>query len=91
MVTKELFVKNKTGLHARPAAAFSSAAAKFKSEIRVKNLDRDSDEVNAKSTVRVLTLAISQGMRIKLSANGEDEEAALATLAALIENGFGEL
>lgn len=91
MVTAEITIKNKTGLHARPAATFSAAAAKFRSDIKVKNLDRDTAEVNAKSTVRILTLAISQGIRIRLTASGEDEETALATLVALIEDGFGEL
>jgi len=91
MVTAEVIIKNKTGLHARPAATFSTTAAKFKSDIKVKNLNRDSAEVNAKSTVRVLTLAISQGMRIQLTVNGEDEEPAVDALVALIEGGFGEL
>jgi len=91
MTTAEVTVKNKTGLHARPAATFASTAAKFKSEVKVKNLARNSAEVSAKSPVRILTLAISQGAKIQISASGEDEKEAVSTLTALIDEGFGEL
>ena len=91
MTTAEVTVKNKTGLHARPAAAFSSTAAKFKSDIKVKNLTRDSTEVSAKSPVRILTLGVSQGTQIRIIASGEDEQLAVSTLVSLVEDGFGEL
>ena len=91
MVTKTVTVKNKTGLHARPAAAFAAAAAEFKSEIRAKNVDKDSAELNAKSTVRMLTLGICQGMQVQITASGEDEQQAVNALVALVEEGFGEL
>lgn len=91
MKMAEVTVQNKTGLHARPAASFSSAAASFRSTIKVKNLERDSGEVNAKSMVRLLTLSISQGMRVRITADGEDEADAVTTLTSLIEGGFGEL
>ena len=91
MTTAEVTIKNKTGLHARPATTFSSTAAKFKSDIKVKNLVRDSAEVSAKSPVRILTLGISQGTRIRITASGEDEETAVSTLVSLIDGGFGEL
>ncbi len=90
MKTAETMVKNKTGLHARPAAAFSSAAASFQSVVKVKNLDKGK-EVNAKSVVRVLSLGMSQGTRICVSAEGADEEAAVNTLVSLVDGGFGEL
>lgn len=91
MTTAETVVKNKTGLHARPAAAFSSAAAAFRSRVTIENLDRDGAQANAKSVVRVLTLGAGQGARIRITADGEDEHDAVNALAALIDSGFGEL
>jgi len=87
----ETMVVNKTGLHARPAATFASAAAKFKSKITIKNLDTDSKEVNAKSAVSVLTLGMSQNTKIRITADGEDADDAVAALTTLIDAGFGEL
>lgn len=91
MKTAEIVIKNKTGLHARPAATFSATAAKFKSDIKIKNLTKDSAEISAKSPVRILTLGISQGTKILITASGEDEEAALSALVSLIDGGFGEV
>ena len=90
MVTGETTVRNKTGLHARPASMFSAEAGKFSSKITVKNLNTDSQEVNAKSIMRVMTLAMGQGTRIRISAEGPDEEEALRHLLQLVESRFGE-
>ena len=91
MTTGETIVKNKTGLHARPAAALAKTAAKFKSKITIKNLDTGSEDVNAKSIVTILTLGMSKGVKISISADGEDAEDAVSTLISLIDEGFGEL
>ena len=91
MTTRETTVKNKTGLHARPASTFVETAAKFKSVIKIKNLDKDSAEVNAKSIIKILTLSMSQGTNIRISAEGEDEVEAVDTLIELVDGGFGEL
>ena len=61
MVSAETTVLNKTGLHARPASMFSAEAGKFSAKITVKNLTTDSQEVNAKSIMRVMTLAMGHG------------------------------
>ena len=91
MTTRETTVKNKTGLHARPASAFVEAASKFKSTIKIKNVDKNSAEVNAKSIIKLLTLSMSQGTTIRISATGEDEEEAVNALIELVDGGFGEL
>ena len=91
MTTRETTVKNKTGLHARPASQFVEAAAKFKSAIKIKNVDKDSAEVNAKSIIKLLTLSMSQGTTIRISATGEDEVEAVNSLIELVDGGFSEL
>lgn len=91
MTIRETTVKNKTGLHARPASSFVETAAKFKSAIKIKNIDKDSAEVNAKSIIKLLTLSMSQGTNIRISAEGEDEVEAVDTLIELVDSGFGEL
>jgi phosphocarrier protein len=90
MITREVTVVNPTGLHARPAAEFVKLAASFKSSITVRNLTTQK-EVNAKSIVMLLTLALSKGSQMSIAADGEDEEEAVTALAALIEGGFGEV
>lgn len=90
MAIGETTVINKTGLHARPAATLAKTAAKFKSKISIKNLNIDSEEVNAKSVVSILTLGMSQNTKVRITANGEDANEALSTLITLIDSGFGE-
>lgn len=87
MVQQTVTVKNKTGLHARPAALFVQAANKFKSEIFI---EKEGKKVNAKSIMGVMSLAVSQGTQITISAEGEDEKEAVEKLLELIESKFGE-
>jgi phosphocarrier protein len=91
MYQKTLKVINKRGLHARPGSDFVNAAGKFKSKISIRRTDEDDDPVNAKSIAFVLSLGISKGVEIELSANGEDEQEAVESLAAMINEGFGDL
>lgn len=86
----ELEIRNPSGLHARPAAVFVRAAAASRSRIRVVNLARDGAEADAKSILGVLGLGVSQGSRIRLSAEGEDAAETIARLAGLIVEGLGE-
>jgi phosphocarrier protein len=90
MVEANIVVNHEVGLHARPAAQFVKAAQSFDAAITVANVTKDSDAVDAKSILRVLTLAVLQGNEIKITAEGEDEENALSTLLELIESNFGE-
>ncbi|ADL07628.1 HPr family phosphocarrier protein [Thermosediminibacter oceani] len=87
MFEKTVVVKNKTGLHARPAAMFVQTANKFKSEIF---LEKEGKKVNAKSIMGVMSLAISQGTTVTISAQGDDEKEAVEALVELIESKFGE-
>jgi phosphocarrier protein len=87
MIEKQLTIKNKFGLHARPAAVMVQTAAKFKSKIKI---IKDSQEVDGKSIMGLMTLAASAGSTITLVADGEDEAQALQSLEQLIEGGFGE-
>lgn len=87
MTSREVTIINSMGLHARPATFFVQNANKFKSGIWVQNGDR---KVNAKSLLGVLSLGIAKGMTVTLTADGYDEEEALADLAQLIDSGIGE-
>jgi len=78
---------NKLGIHARPAAEIVKAAGKFKSNITIV---RDDLEVNAKSIMGVMMLAAEFGATVILRATGEDADAALDALAAVIAAKFGE-
>ncbi|MFH1369286.1 MAG: HPr family phosphocarrier protein [Elusimicrobiota bacterium] len=87
MQEKTLTIKNKLGLHARPAAQFVQAATKYKSIIK---LFKDDQEVDGKSIMGIMTLAACIGSQIKLVIAGEDEEMAMSELTEMIESGFGE-
>ena len=82
-----LTVRNKVGLHARPAAIFVQAAKQFDCDVKVTHGER---EGNAKSILSVLALGVDQGAVITIHAEGENADQALKALAALIENNFGE-
>ena len=82
-----LTIKNKVGLHARPAALFVQTANRFMSTITVKNGDVSA---NAKSILHVLTLGAGNGSIITVIAEGEDAEQALKALEELHASNFGE-
>ena len=80
-------IANPLGLHARAAARFVHAASAFQSRIRVAKGTR---EMDGKSIMGLLLLAAAQGSRVTISADGVDENDAIATLRALVERGFDE-
>ena len=80
-------IVNALGLHARAAAQLVQAANRFRSDVAI---EKDGMEVNGKSIMGVLTLAAAKGSEIAVSVEGEDAEAAMAALAQIIQNGFGE-
>jgi phosphocarrier protein HPr len=80
-------VRNKFGLHARPAAEFVKLANQFKSEIMVRKFDL---EVNGKSIMGMMMLAAECGVEITVRAAGPDAEHAVKELVGLVERGFGE-
>jgi phosphocarrier protein len=87
MKRKEVEIKNKLGLHARPASLLVKLAGKFESEIQ---LAKDDTEINAKSILGVMMLAAGPGQSITISADGPDAEEAVDAIASLIDSGFGE-
>jgi phosphocarrier protein HPr len=87
MTSCALTINNPLGLHARAAARFVHAASGFTSQIRVARGDR---EMDGKSIMGLLLLAASQGSVITISADGPDEQEALAALADLVGRGFTE-
>ena len=80
-------IANRLGLHARAAARFVHTANRFRSRITVA---RDGRAMDGKSILGILLLAASQGTRLVVSADGEDEAPAVEALVALIDGGFGE-
>ena len=87
MPQTEVEVVNRLGMHARPAAKLTQLASQYQSEIWV---TRNGRQVNAKSIMGVMMLAAGKGARLEIGAEGEDAEAAIAAIAALIASGFGE-
>ncbi|PMB38814.1 phosphoenolpyruvate--protein phosphotransferase [Fischerella thermalis CCMEE 5205] len=85
-----LTVSNRFGLHARPAAQFVSCAARFQSQIQVRNITKGSEFVRADSINQVAMLGVRQGDEIVITATGSDAEEALAALQTLITTNFGE-
>lgn len=85
-VRKKIVVKNKLGLHARPAALFVQIANKFDSDIIV---FKDNQEVNGKSIMGILTLAAERGSPIEIMACGRDALEAVAELERLL--GFEDI
>jgi len=90
MRTTDQVVLNPSGLHARPAAMFVRTAAGFVSRITLENLDRETAPIDAKSILAVMGSGVSKGHRIRLTADGADEDAAIETLEAFIASGMGE-
>ncbi|MBV6628140.1 MAG: phosphoenolpyruvate--protein phosphotransferase [Rivularia sp. (in: Bacteria)] len=86
----QLRINNNLGIHARPAAKFVSTLSKFKSQIQVKNITKNSDFIRGDSINQVITLAVRQGDEIIISACGVDADDVLAELQTLVENQFGE-
>ncbi len=88
MQNVRLKVINEVGLHARPAALFVSGAQRYKSQVRVRNLTAETDWVDAKSILSILTLGVEKDHEIEIAAEGEDEAAAVASLESLVRSDF---
>ncbi|MEN6621325.1 MAG: HPr family phosphocarrier protein, partial [Smithella sp.] len=79
-------MKNKLGMHARPAAAFVKISQQFKSDIFI---ERNGQTINGKSILGILTMACPYEGKLSVKAEGPDEKAAMKALENLIENKFG--
>ena len=87
MTEKEITISNRAGIHARPAAVLVQAAKDFKANIY---LEKENSRINAKSIMGILTLAAAYNTKLKIIAEGEDEEQAVEALAHLFESKFEE-
>lgn len=87
MISKQVTIVNKLGLHARAAAKLVTTASRFESRIHIV---RDHQEVNGKSIMGVMMLAASQGTDIVITANGPDEASAIRELEQLVAARFEE-
>jgi phosphocarrier protein HPr len=87
MIERDTEIVNRLGLHARAAAKLVHTAGAYNSRVTV---EKDGEEVDAKSILGVLLLAASQGTTIKVRCDGQDEEAALRAVTDLIANRFDE-
>ncbi len=84
---RELVVCNKLGIHARPAAMFVKTANRFACEVFV---EKDGEKVNGKSIMGLMMLAAGPGSKITVSVEGQDGDAALNELEALLHRKFDE-
>lgn len=87
MVSKQVVVSNRAGIHARPAALIAQNSNKFESEILI---EKDGTEVNAKSIMGVIGMAAGYNTVLMIKANGSDENDALAAIVGLFETKFEE-
>lgn len=87
-VEREVSIVNKYGLHARPAMQFVEVANEYGCKIEVSN---GALVVDAKSIMSVMRLAATKGTVLRIVADGEDAEPAVAALVRLVEEGFGEM
>lgn len=87
MKQKTTTIKNRAGIHARPAALIVQTASQFESNIY---LEKESEKINAKSIMGIITLGASYKTDIVVSAEGSDEDAAVDAIAALFETKFEE-
>lgn len=87
MIEREVRVANRAGIHARPAALIVQTASRFESQIM---LGKDSEEINAKSIMGIITLGAGYDTMLKLTVEGPDEQEAANAVATLFENRFQE-
>lgn len=84
---RTVLIQNERGLHARAATQLVQLAAKFPCEFAIA---KDGNEVNGKSIMGVLMLVASKGTTLVLRAKGERAAEAVAAIAALVDDKFGE-
>ncbi|MDK9701406.1 MAG: HPr family phosphocarrier protein [bacterium] len=87
MIRKEIVIRNRNGLHARPAAQFVKIAAGGKSEVWV---EKDNSRVNGRSIMGMMLLSAEQGSRLTIEVDGPDEDSLWEKIQELINNRFHE-
>ncbi len=81
IIKKKVIIKNRLGLHARPAALFVQLANKFESDISIR---KEEQGVNGKSIMGVMMLAAGKGDEVEIEANGKDARKAVEELEKLL-------
>ena len=87
MVIENITIKNKQGLHMRPAKVLAKEIAKFPCDVKLVVGEK---EVNAKSVMNIVTANIKCGMLVEVKCSGQKEDEALETVKELAATGFGE-
>ena len=87
-IDRTVTIRNRLGLHARPAGEFVKAASKFDSTITIAKGEL---EVNGKSIMGVMTLAAECGSKVTVRAEGDDAESAVDALAEVLDREFGDI
>jgi phosphotransferase system HPr (HPr) family protein len=87
MITTELLIINKLGLHARAAAKLATVAGQFSSNTQLITKQKT---VDCKSVMALMLLAAAKGTEIQIQCEGRDEEQASQAIAELINNRFDE-
>ncbi|MBN2532064.1 MAG: HPr family phosphocarrier protein [Spirochaetales bacterium] len=87
MVECLVTIKNRAGIHARPAALLVQTATQFSSKIII---EKDTERINGKSIMGVISLGATYNSQLKLIVEGADEQQAIAALVRLFENKFQE-
>ncbi len=90
MQTLEIEIRNPNGLHLRPLGQFVRTCGRTRSDVTIQNLATGAGPVNAKQMLRVQPLGVRMGHVVRITAEGEDEVEAIATIRAAIEAGLGE-
>ncbi|MFP4458808.1 MAG: HPr family phosphocarrier protein [Candidatus Zixiibacteriota bacterium] len=85
MVQKTVTIKNKTGLHARPAVMLVKATEKYNCDVKIQKNDI---EVDAKSIMALLMLEACKGTKLTIKCDGPDESKALDKVVELVDSGF---
>lgn len=88
MLVRDVTIRNRAGLHTRPASMIVRTASRFAAEFFIQ---KDGYEINGKSIIGVMTLAAEQGATITLVFDGPDEAEAAEAIVALFDEGFGEV
>ena len=89
MIQREVLIQNRLGLHARAAAKLAGIASSFRSDIRLARVGKN-EFINGKSVLGILMMAAGAGTYLRVTADGTDESAALAAIAKLVDDRFGE-
>ncbi len=87
MISENIIIINKLGLHARAASKLVGCASQYESEVF---LGKSGNRVNCKSIMGVMMLAASKGVELELEIDGNDEQACCDAIVALFNNRFGE-